>query len=244
MALSLCGLLWTAVPAQAAPLTNFDTWRGAADLGMWRTKASISEVIAGGEGDNFSANWRLYGRVTYGLGEHWGLQHVHHGMASHEYLTSGLRVEYRGRTNEVNLLYSLKENARVALFVGANRVTNKLTFRDLGSLDGSHTYAQAGLVATTTLSDKVAAYGLAGFGGHGLFQGELGLAYKVRDNWQANLGYRWFRIEDAFDEITLINCHPEKIEKASGDIRVKGMTFGVTYFFGPASKKEAPQSSE
>lgn len=239
--LSLCGMLCVAVSAQAAPLTNFDTSHGSVDLGMWHTDASISGLIKGYTFDDFSAAWRPYGGITYGIGEHWGLRYAYHGMASDRDIINldtihRIRLDYRGTTNELNLLYSFKKDSRVALFVGANRVKNELRINaswcGKGAWEGTRTHFQGGLVATAPLSHKVDAYGLAGFGTHGLFQGELGLAYKVKDNWQANIGYRWFRLKDCFDELNTPCGQHEDIDSA-GTLKVKGMTFGVTYFFGP-----------
>lgn len=260
LTLSLCGMLCVAVSAQAAPLTNFDTWRGSADLGMWRTEASVSNLKwDGGWGDKLSADWRPYGGITYGLGGHWGLQYVYHGMASdgsyspsyqprlnrsfEPHYRSGMGINYKGSTNELNLLYSFKKDSRVALFVGANRVKNELRFsHDWGtkSLEGTRTHLQGGILATAPLGSKVDAYGLVGFGTHGLFQGEAGFAYKMKDDWQANVGYRWFRVKDAFEELNA-PCGPHNIGRV-GDVKVQGITFGVTHFFGPKTKKVVPQA--
>lgn len=251
LTLSLCGMLCVAVSAQAAPLTNFDTWRGAADLGLWRTKASTDMIIVDG-GNDFAADWRLYGAMTYGLGGHWGLQYIYHGMASDEDIMPDMRasvrvpgrqhIDYRGSTNELNLVYSLRKDGRAALFIGANRVKNELRIQGAGSLAGTRTHFQGGLTATAPLGHKWDAYGLVGVGSHGLFQGEAGFAYKMKDDWQANIGYRWFRVKDAFDEITVLPCPPEKLGYSVGEIKVRGITFGVTHFFGPGAKKAVPRA--
>lgn len=269
--LCLCGMLCTVTSVQAAPLTDFDTWRGSVDLGAWRTDVSLSNDNNNCEQSsdchlNLADKWRLYGGITHGLGGPWGLQYMYHGMAADDTLLSEYEYEYeygdgyegegeydnyyywkesfayKGHTNELNLLYSLKKAPGVALFVGANRVHNELryTYTDnfstgTNTWEGARTHFQGGVMAKAPLSDKVDAFGLVGFGSHSLFQAEAGIAFKMKNDWEANVGYRWFRVKDAFDESNGNGIDP------IGTVKVKGIKFGITHYFGPSPKKEEPQ---
>jgi OOP family OmpA-OmpF porin len=202
--------------------------------------------------DDLDAKWRLNGGITYGIGGRWGLQYTYHGMASDGIHQSDQGrqpyVKYKGNSQELNLLYSLKKDSRVALFVGANRVHNELNYTcpllPSGgvSFEGSRTHLQGGVVAKAPLSNKVDAYGLVGGGTHGLFKAEAGLAFKMKKNWEANVGYRWFRVKDAFNETS---CPPPMhgIDPI-GTVRAEGVTFGLTHFFGATKKKQAPPEVE
>lgn len=274
IALCLGGMLCVAASAQAAPLTDFEDWRGSFDLGAWRTEASVDDLFHNDPYEtakmmdlhdgyyydipDMDAKWRINGGITHQLSGRWGLQFMHHGMASNKawemqseypsyenykaksiiYEKYGGSVNYTGRTDELNVLYSLQKG--VALFAGANRVHNELrlttnydgTFKD--TFEGTRTLFQGGVIAKAPLSDKVDAFGLVGFGSHSLFQAEAGFAFKMKNDWEANVGYRWFRVKDAFDEYNGHSIDP------IGTVKVKGVKFGVTHYFGPAAKKQEP----
>lgn len=198
---TLCvGLM--AASAQAAPLTNFDTYNESIDLGVWKTNATVSSV-------DYSGKYRFDGSWTAGIGGRWGLQYRHFNMNAKD--------TYEGNTNEFNAIYSLGKDSRVALFAGVNRVSN--TF---GGASEKKSIFQGGVQATAPLGHVVDGYVIAGVGAHSLAQAEVGLSAKLSSDWQANLGYRWFKINDVLT--------PEK------DVKVKGVTFGLTYFF---DKKKA-----
>jgi len=255
IALCLSGMLCVATSAQAAPLTDFDTWRGSIDLGAWKTDVNISEDH---DGVDLDGEWNFTGGITHKLGGRWGLQYQHHGMSADgnwfggdkevysdvEVATAQIgryreKVDYTGYSDELNIVYSLKKN--VALFAGANRVRHELRYTNLESdfsAEGKRTHFQGGVVAKAPLSDKVDAYGLVGGGTHGLFQAEAGFAFKMRNDWEANVGYRWFRVKDAFDRYSGPNGHGNM--PSVGKVKVDGVTFGVTHFFGSTPKKEAP----
>lgn len=216
--------VFLAASASAAPLTNFDTYNGALDLGAWHTAATV-----GGEG--FSGTNRFNGGLTVGIGGNLGLQYRYFDMQTKDntHIIGGTDIysdHYKGSTNEFNLLYSLGKDSRVALFAGVNKVNNKLIATSIvpglgGTQEASQTVFQGGLVATMPLSKSIDAYLVGGMGGHGLRQGEVGLSAKVSDNLQANVGYRRFQIDNAFND-----------SNNRKDVRVNGLTFGVTYLFG------------
>ncbi|HBS59503.1 MAG TPA: hypothetical protein DEA44_09570 [Firmicutes bacterium] len=269
----LC-LVLLAATAQAAPLTNFDTYKGSVDLGVWRTDVSLSDLpdpysqyhqyYTYYPNFDLSAKWRVYGGITYGLNDRWGIQYRYHSMAGDAETTGryiddgparaadfsvsatdypyGYNLSYKGNTQELNLLYSLKKDANVALFVGVNRVHNEFRITEYDgwrtSWEGTRTHFQGGLVGKAPLSEKVNAYGLVGFGSHGLFQAETGLAFKMKKDWEANIGYRWFRVNDAFDEYKDLEIS-RSID--GGKVKVKGIKFGVTHYFGHAKAKETVQ---
>jgi OOP family OmpA-OmpF porin len=218
--------------ASAAPLTNFDTYNGSLDLGVWNTDAKVG-------GEDFSGLNRFNGGLTVGIGGPWGLQYRYFDMKTksntHSTAVPGelYSDHYKGSTNEFNVLYSLGKNSRVALFAGVNRVSNKLINSSftpgLNSIqEDSRSVFQGGLVATMPLGHRVDAYLLGGIGSHGLSQGEVGLSAKVSDSWQANLGYRRFKVDNAFDD------------NSRSHVKVDGITFGVTYLFGKKSVAVVP----
>lgn len=263
----LCCML-VAAAAQATPLTSFDEYDGSLDLGMWHTDVSKTD-----DRDkpwtklDLSGKGRVFGGITYGLNERWGVQYMYHGMAADgvftmeeptapsenpaEYRAASPNIarrtnhkEYRGNTQEFNLLYSLKKGSNVALFVGANRVHNELHGIEYNSDnypmndrrdEGTRTHFQGGLIGKVPLGEKIAAYGLVGVGSHRLFQAEAGLSFKIKNNWEANVGYRWFRVHDAFDEH---NYNGNKgTNEPWGRVKVQGIQFGITHYFGHAKKK-------
>jgi len=248
IALCLCIMLCLATSVQAAPLTDFDTWRGSFDLGVWRTGVTITE-----EGSvDFPAKWKFYGGITHELGGPWGLQYRYHGMGTKDgFIGRSLSNDqfiniygnYKGSSNEFNLIYSL--NKGVALFAGANRVHNELRYTngtsDMFAAEGTRTHFQGGLVAKAPLNNKVDAYGLIGAGAHGLFQAEAGFAFKMKKDWEANVGYRWFRVKEAFDEAYSSQVIPHNYSMdPTGTVKAKSVKFGLTHYFGPTPKKVAP----
>ncbi|MBP2652313.1 MAG: OmpA family protein [Firmicutes bacterium] len=199
--------------AQAAPLTNFDVYNGSVDLGGWRTEVTSDH-------QDFSGQYRLFGSATWGLNDHWGLRYSYYDIAPHDRTPN---QSFNGSTNELNLLYSLGKDSNVALFAGVNHIRSEYC-----SYKNTYNVAQAGVIATAPLNDRLKAYAIIGAGGHNLVQTELGLSANLRDDWQANIGYRWFRIKDAYNEPTY---------DSSGTIKTKGILVSVTHFFG---KKAAP----
>lgn len=235
---------------QAAPLTEFDTYRGSVDFGLWKTDASFSDIpdpkgnwwdapfpFNNANSADFPAEWRLSGDITYGIGGPWGLQYKYHGMASGEAaFEQNIDDPYKGSTNEFNVIYSLRKG--VALFAGVNRVYSELDASNQfhnWSLKGTQTVAQGGIIARAPLSNRLDAYGLVGVGGHGLFQAGTGVALKMGKEWEANLGYRWFRMNDAFDRWS-IDSHQVGVG-SMGTVKVDGIQFGLTHYFGAVSKK-------
>ncbi|MDR3590313.1 MAG: OmpA family protein [Negativicutes bacterium] len=223
--LTLCMAFFVAA-VQAAPLTNFDSYSGSVDLGGWKTAATVDSL-------DYSGLYRFNGGLTVGVGGPWGLQYRYYDMNTkantYSFLGGGLGLysqHFEGTTNEFNVLYSLGKDSHVALFAGVNRVSSRLItsgFIDQ-TLTSNRSIFQGGLIATMPLGDSFEGYLSGGIGAHRLAQAEVGLSAKLSDDWQANVGYRWFRINHAFNENNL-------------DVKVKGITFGVTYLFG---KKEAP----
>ena len=229
--------VFIAATAQAGPLTNFDSYRGSVDLGVWKTAATVGS-------EDYGGLYRFNGALTVGVGGPWGLQYRYHNMDTKNNLYPyfintqqvGLYSEhYKGTTNEFNLLYSLGKDSHWALFAGLNRVSSQLVRSGYinNTLEGTQSVFQGGLVGTIPLGHRVDAYLLGGLGSHGLSQLEAGLSAKVSNDWQANVGYRSFQIDNA-------------VSAANGDVKVKGITFGLTYLFGSktASAATPVQSSD
>ncbi len=216
-------MAFIAASVSAAPLTNFDSYDGSLDLGVWNTAAKVNSA-------DYSGKYRFDGGLTIGVGGPWGLQYRYHNMntKSNTYSffgnNSGLySSHYEGTSNEFNVLYSLGKDSHVALFAGVNRVSSRLVNSGYinNAPSGNQSVFQGGLVATAPLGKHLEGYLLGGVGSHGLFQAEAGLSAKLSDDWQANVGYRWFQINNALNDN---NYNP--------DVKVKGVTFGLTYLFG------------
>jgi len=193
-----------AASASAAPLTNFDTNKGSLDLGVWHTGTIVNH------GEDFSGANRINGGLTVGVGGPWGLQYRYFDMQTNSNTHSSVfpapvgqySNQYKGSTNEFNVLYSLGKN--VALFAGVNKVSgNLVSSSPISSLnsnqEANQSLFQGGVVATMPLGHSVDGYALAGFGTHKLRQAELGLSAKLSDGLQANVGYRGFHVNNIDD---------------------------------------------
>lgn len=230
---------------QAAPLTNFDTYRGTIDFGVWNTKASFDTAVSH---YSFDAKSSIYGGITYGFDDRWGIQYSYHGINTAEKfvysrLIDGIIFDYKakikGSTNEFNVLYSPGEKSRTMFFVGVNKVNINIPVtgsrHDTGEAisvndnDGSVKVFQIGAAATAPLGKSVDGYFVGSVGGHSLLQAEVGITGRINDNLQANLGYRWLKVND-------IDIKSAGNINTKTDIKTNGLTFGLTYLFGPKSK--------
>ncbi|MBP2651372.1 MAG: ompA family protein [Firmicutes bacterium] len=271
-------LLSAGTQAIAAPSGDED-WLGSVEVGLWNTKATLTSILEQTDSylpatANLSGKNEFYGALNYRLSGRWSIGYKHYNIATaNSNIFSGTNTDswsvtsqgkYNGNNNELNFIYSLTKNSRLALFAGYNRIHNEFTTNGVLSSSttattcsgavsnsssgsssssssylytdaGTRNYLQGGLLANATLNDRLTLYGQASFGGHSLFQAETGLGYKLGDTWQAKLGYRWFQVNTPFTEQA--GTSPGVIYNK---VKAQGPYIGITCYFGKSKPKTTP----
>lgn len=108
------------------------------------------------------------------------------------------------KSQEFNLLYKLDKG--LAVFAGD--VRNEMTYTN--TVNG----LQVGLIGTVPIAERTNAYGIVGTGNK-INSYEVGIGYQIAKNTELNVAYRDAKFKD-FD---------------SGDVTVKGMSYGISYKF-------------
>lgn len=204
LAVLLCTFM-TAGVTLASPLSDYSAGKVALDVN-WTPRLDME--AAGLSGDGRSNNFDF--GLTAGLGGRWAIQYRHFNPVTKDY--GG--YHYGLRSQEVNLLYKLDKN--LSAFAGWHQA--RLTANQPGLAMPDRSTWQLGLIGTAPLAKKTTLYGIVGAGGN-LLSAEAGLSYALTRDLDANLFYRYKRIDNL------------RVNDVDFDATVKGFGLGLTYRF-------------
>lgn len=144
-----------------------------------------------GYGTKDSGDTSIYGGVTYGITDKWGVQ-----VDYSHYKTGDAFETDKLDATEFNVLYKLNDNVNVFagyVYAGMNATVEGYDF------GGMHTDGfQAGLTGWYPLGDKFKTFGKVGLGNNSRVY-EIGFSYAIADDWDVDLSYRNAEYKDLGD---------------------------------------------
>ena len=176
-----------------------------------------TEVDDGQDTLKLDGDTGLYGGITYGINDKWGVQFDYNKYGS-EWKYESANMDVDVEVLEFNVLY--KVNPYLNAFAGY--VTADAEFGldilgssyDLGSYDTDG--FQVGVMGNYPFSDKFGAFGKLAIGNNSNMY-ELGVSYTFAENWNVDLSYRDAQYDD-FDD-------------AGVDGEIDGVCLGVSTSF-------------
>lgn len=164
--------------------------------GKWNVSAGVmfspDSSVDDGDGEiDYDSDTSVFGGVTYGITDKWGVQ-VDYSHYDSSFSIADAKLD----ATEFNVVYGLNPNLNLfAGYVYAGATVEAMG-RTIGS---SHTDGfQAGLSGWYPLGDKFKTFGKVGIGNNSRVY-EIGFSYAVSDNWDVDLSYRDAEYKDLED---------------------------------------------
>lgn len=218
-------MLMSSTMAFASPTTDFEQGKTSVDIAITKPELKTSDY----EG---TTKWEKKNNfdfaVTTGLGNNLALQYKYQKFDTDDTkFIDGVEELYSadGKAQEINLLYKLDKN--VFAFVGAHRISGDVTGEGITGKIDTETKLQFGVTGVTKITDKLNGWATLAAGNDNNSY-ELGIGYKLAENTEFNLFYRYKKFDDLkFNNQVDLGLDPDY----SFDAKVKGFGMGVTVKF-------------
>lgn len=203
---TVMGLTLAASTAMAAPLDDYSKGKAAVDLGFnWGGSVSV-------DGTSIDNKPAMNAGVTVGLGNHMALQYKYDNWQSKDLSGVGGSAQIGYQKHQVNMLFQVAPG--ISPYVGWRHDSANLNMNtDIisGKLAGSENILQVGVLGQYKFAnDRAKLWGDIAVGTKNRQSYEIGLGYEVVKNIDLNVAYQYNNIDD---------------------VKVKGLTTGVTYKF-------------
>ena len=204
----------------AAPLNDYSAGKTSVDV-TWRQ--SSLDATSQGATDSLSKKGSMEFGITTGLGDNFAFQYTNANNKSKDTnLPDGSGGTYREngslKMQEFNVLYKLDKN--VSAYVGMVNLKGTINDTDAGTSSGSKNKLQFGVMGSTKLADKTAAYAQIGVASS-FNSWKIGIAQEIAPNLELNVDYR--------------RTQAKKMNFDNGlgdvDMTAKGLGVGISYKF-------------